>query len=70
MPSPPTEAWVVSGVCDKGLHWNGNAWLIVATRGPEIDDTEQSLDAERRKRVSQWSRRLNKIAPPRQLLGR
>ena len=36
LPPPVTEAWVVSGFGDKGLHWNGNAWRIVATRGPGI----------------------------------
>lgn len=40
LPSPLTEAWVVAGFGDKGLHWNGNAWRIVATRGPGIDDAE------------------------------
>jgi len=34
LPPPVTEAWVVSGFGDKGLHWDGNAWRIVPTRGP------------------------------------
>lgn len=40
LPLPVTEAWVVAGFGDKGLHWNGNDWRIVATRGPGIDDAE------------------------------
>lgn len=36
LPPPVTEVWVVSGFGDKGLHWDGNAWRIVATRGPGI----------------------------------
>lgn len=36
LPPPVTEAWVVSGFGDKGLHWNGHKWRVVATRGPEI----------------------------------
>jgi hypothetical protein len=36
LPPPITEAWVVSGFGDKGVHWNGNAWRVVATRGPGI----------------------------------
>lgn len=36
LPPPVTEAWVVSSFGDKGLHWNGNVWRIVATRGHGI----------------------------------
>src|SRR5258706_712160 len=36
LPPPVTEAWVVSGFGAKGLHWNGQTWRIVATRGPGI----------------------------------
>jgi hypothetical protein len=38
LPSPVTEVWIVAGFGDKGLHWNGNTWRSVATRGPGIDD--------------------------------
>jgi len=41
LPSPITEAWVVAGFGNKGLHWNGNAWRIVATRGPGITDAAE-----------------------------
>jgi hypothetical protein len=41
LPSPITEAWVVGGFGDKGLHWNGNAWRFVATRGPGITDAAE-----------------------------
>jgi hypothetical protein len=37
LPHPVNEAWVVSGFGAKGLHWNGNAWRVVPTRGENID---------------------------------
>jgi hypothetical protein len=37
LPKPITGAWLVSGFGTKGLHWNGNAWRIVTTRGDAID---------------------------------
>src|SRR5258708_7678413 len=40
LPLPVIEAWVVSGFGSKGLHWNGSAWRIVATRGKAIDDAQ------------------------------
>jgi hypothetical protein len=40
LPLPIVEAWVVSGFGDKGLHWDGKAWRIVATRGSGVDDAE------------------------------
>lgn len=43
LPIPVTEAWIVSGFGAKGLHWNGNAWSIVTTRGNGIDDAEHSF---------------------------
>jgi hypothetical protein len=36
LPPSVTEVWVVSGFGDKGLHWNGKTWRIVAARGPGI----------------------------------
>lgn len=43
LPPPITEAWVVSGFGDKGLHWNGNIWRVVVTRGPGFGDAEQPI---------------------------
>jgi hypothetical protein len=45
LPLPVTEAWVVSGFGSKGLHWNGSAWRIVATRGKAIDDAQHVVGA-------------------------
>ena len=53
LPPPVTEAWVVSGFGDKGLHWNGNAWRIVARAVLGFDDAEQIVGPERRVRVLQ-----------------
>ena len=41
LPSPITEAWVVGGFGDRGLHWNSKAWRFVATRGPGITDAAE-----------------------------
>lgn len=38
LPTPVTEAWIVSAFGGKGLHWNGNAWRVIETRGKAVDD--------------------------------
>jgi hypothetical protein len=38
LPAPVTGVWVVSGMGQRGLRWDGDSWKVFNTRGEEIED--------------------------------
>jgi hypothetical protein len=36
LPEPVTGVWIVSGMGQKGIRWDGNSWQFFAARGEGI----------------------------------
>lgn len=42
LPTPVSEVWIVHGIGQRGLRWNGEAWRSFKVRGEEIEDKSRS----------------------------